>query len=107
MGSYWGYELISLAPYHVTLDKFAATIENADLLPIDTKGSIFTWARRGALSFFEGKLDRFFDSSTCLDFWNVVSCTAFLEHQLDHNALFLSFTKDLGLGRRLFRFQTM
>lgn len=55
----------------------------------------------------ESKLDRSFASASCLDFWDMVSCLTLSINQSDHKPLLLTFEKDLGMGPRLFWFQSM
>ncbi|KAM1513004.1 hypothetical protein COP2_025209 [Malus domestica] len=59
-------------PRHIACAEFQAMVDTYNLIPVDTKGSPFTWTNgRGISSHVEMLLDRCFCSFPWLDSWHV------------------------------------
>lgn len=80
-------EKIGLSHSQVSCEDFANVVSSLSIHSIETQGSFYTWSQKGARSYVECKLDRSFYSASCLDFWDVVSCSTLPRHQFDHNPL--------------------
>lgn len=68
------HEKIGITPISVSCIDFRNTVEVCNLLEVKTKGTFFTWARKGLHCYSESKLDRAFCSSFGVIFgiiWNV------------------------------------
>lgn len=52
------HEKTGLAPYSISCLEFCQAIDAANLIEVNTRGAFFTWARMGAMSFVESKLDK-------------------------------------------------
>lgn len=61
-------------------EEFWYAMNNANLFPIDAKGSFVTWARRGAASGVECKLDGSFCNQVHLDLRDEVSYISLPRH---------------------------
>ena len=94
----------------IACTEFREAIDNANLLELDTKGTLYTWTNgsgRGNRDHIECRLDRAFTSSPCLDYWDSVTCTALPRHHSDHNPIILQLEKNMPTGPRPFRFMSM
>lgn len=95
-------------PRHAACAEFQAMVDTCNLIPVDTKGSPFTWTNgRGISSHIEMLIDRCFCSFPWLDSWPVTTCSTLARHTSDHNPLLIAFYKFIAQFPTLFRFQNV
>lgn len=98
------HEKIDPPPSCVSCTYFWLAIEAANLVPIETADTFFTWAHRGLKGYVECNLDRAFCSQCNSQFWDRVLCTTLSTQHSYHTPILLSLEKTALEGPRPIHF---
>lgn len=72
------HEKTCLDPNRISCSELQNVVDSCDLFQVDSKGFFFTWARHGARSYVECKLDRALVEKEGLNFWYAVAVLLYL-----------------------------
>lgn len=80
-------------PLRISCSEFKVVMYSCNFIKLDTNGSFFTWAKRGAHSYVECHLDRVFVNKLDSEFWDSMDDFALCHLHSDYNPILLGLSK--------------